>query len=309
MIDIILSAYNGSSYIREQIDSVLGSDQKDIRLFVFDDVSSDDTTEIVREFEQAEPGRVFLIKNAYNKGFCRNFIEGLEYVTAKYPADYYAFCDQDDVWFGDRPTICLENMKRAEDEVGRVVPVMLFTDAVLTDEKMCRLDNNFFKESRLNVNRLDLASELMENKCIGCTSFMNHALASMITGFDRRIRYHDWWAALTAAAFGKLIYVDRPTVMYRQHGNNQVGQTGFCEYISSRADNIRDTRRRITQTIAQASAFHKQYSNLMSDENRRIVREFIALGRVGPIERRRLIIKNRFYKSGLLRNLGILVVV
>ena len=74
MIDIILSAYNGSSYIREQIDSVLGSDCRDIRLFVFDDVSSDDTADIVREYEQAEPGRVFLIKNAFNKGFCRNFL-------------------------------------------------------------------------------------------------------------------------------------------------------------------------------------------------------------------------------------------
>ena len=177
MIDIILSAYNGSSYIREQIDSVLGSDCRDIRLFVFDDVSSDDTADIVREYEQTEPGRVFLIKNAYNKGFCRNFIEGLEYVSTHYPADYYAFCDQDDVWFADRPSVCLEAMKTAEDEAGRDVPVMLFTDAVLTDEKMCRLNNNFFKESRLNVNKLDLASELMENRCIGCTSFMNHALA------------------------------------------------------------------------------------------------------------------------------------
>ena len=115
--------------------------------------------------------------------------------------------------------------------------------------------------------------------------------------------------ALTAAAFGKLIYVDKPTVMYRQHGNNQVGQAGFSEYVSSRAGSVQDMRRRIVKTIAQASAFHKQYAAELSDNNKRMVREFIAIGATGWFEQRRLIIKNRFYKSGFLRNIGMMLVI
>ncbi|MBR4725016.1 MAG: glycosyltransferase [Lachnospiraceae bacterium] len=308
MVNIILSSYNGSRYIAEQIESILDSGYRDLKLFVFDDVSTDDTVDIVREFEKKD-NRVTLVKNAFNKGFCRNFIEGLEYTVDHFPADYYVFCDQDDVWFNDRLEVCLENMKAAEDRLGSDVPLMLFTDAVLTDENISKLYNNFFKESRLNTQRLDLAAVLMENKCIGCTSFMNHALASKIRGFDRRIRYHDWWVALTAAAFGKLIYVDKPTVMYRQHGNNQVGQAGFSEYVSSRAGSVQDMRRRIVKTIAQASAFHKQYAAELSDNNKRMVREFIAIGATGWFEQRRLIIKNRFYKSGFLRNIGMMLVI
>lgn len=34
---------------------------------------------------------------------------------------------------------------------------------------------------------------------------------------------HDWWLAIVAARFGRLIYIDRPLSTYRQHGDNSVG--------------------------------------------------------------------------------------
>ncbi len=322
MINIILSSYNGENFITDQIESILDSDYQNFRLFVFDDVSSDSTVDIVKRFEEEYPEKVFLVRNSINKGACGNFLSGVKFAARTAPADYYMFCDQDDVWLENRLSVCLENMERLEQEYSPYMPIMLFTDAVLVDSELNSMGTTFFKADRLNTKNLRFARILTENRCIGCTSFMNAALINMISGFDKRIRYHDWWAALIASAFGRLEYVDVPTVLYRQHSGNVVGQKNFTGYVKERLNEMSQDhdltccntgtdkniiKKRIRKTIAQASAFHKIYGDELSDKNKRILREFIALGMADPFERRKLMLKNGFYKSGLLRNIGLFI--
>ena len=314
MVNIILSTYNGETYIGEQIESILDSEYPDFRLFVFDDVSSDKTPEIVSGYEKAHPEKICFVRNGHNKGCCRNFLEGLAYAFKNAPADYYVFCDQDDVWLENRLNVCLAHMRELEEEYSADTPLLEFTDAILVDEHTDSLGNTFFKADRLNTRNLEFSRILMENRVIGCTSFMNAALARKITdstaqGFDKRIRFHDWWAALAASAFGRISFIDVPTVLYRQHGKNVVGQKDFSGYVKDRLKDAGDNRSRIRKTVAQASAFHKAYSSKLSDRNEELLREFIALGWAGPIERRRLILKNGFYKSGLIRNIGLLTMI
>ncbi|MBP1568048.1 MAG: glycosyltransferase family 2 protein [Oscillospiraceae bacterium] len=305
MINIVLSSYNGEKYIEEQIESIFDSEYQEFRLFVFDDCSTDNTAGIVKELAGQYRDRLFLIENASNKGFCRNFLEGLMYTARSMPADYYAFCDQDDVWLENRLTVCMKRMKELEHQYSEDVPLLLFTDAVLTDGDLDSLGTTFFKAGRRNTRNMSFGRLLMENRCPGCTSFMNAALVEMLRGFDVRIRYHDWWVTLIAAAFGHVDCIDIPTILYRQHGSNEVGQSDFGSYVKSRSHNAVDTRKRLRQTIAQASAFYRFFGRRLSQENKRILREFIAIGTAKGFEKRRLILKNGFYKSGILRNLGL----
>ena len=67
-VNIILAAYNGGKYIKEQLDSLLNSTYRDFRVFVCDDCSTDDTCEIVEAYVEAYPGKVFLTKNERNMG-------------------------------------------------------------------------------------------------------------------------------------------------------------------------------------------------------------------------------------------------
>ncbi|MCR5324807.1 MAG: glycosyltransferase family 2 protein [Lachnospiraceae bacterium] len=307
MVNVILSAYNGKKYISEQIESILDSEYQDFRLFIFDDASTDDTVEIVNQYEKEYPEKVFLVKNTQNKGLCNNFISGIQFAARIAPAEYYAFCDQDDVWLEKRLSVCLENINRIESECSPDTPILLFTDAVLVDEELNSLGTTFFKADRLNTEKLNFSRMLTENRCIGCTSFMNAALVKMIYGSDKRIRYHDWWTALIASAFGRLEFIDIPTVLYRQHSDNVVGQKNFSGYVRDRLQETicsNSIKKRIRQTIAQASAFYRFYGHELPDEKKRVLREFIALGWVDPVERRRLMLKNGFYKSGMLRNVG-----
>ena len=53
---------------------------------------------------------------------------------------------------------------------------------------------------------------------------INHALAELWTGQENHaLLMHDWYLALLATAFGKLIYIDQPTELYRQHSSNVLG--------------------------------------------------------------------------------------
>ena len=161
MTDIILSTFNGEKYIAEQLESILDSDVSDFRVLVFDDVSSDNTCLIVQDFCEKAPDKVFLIENICNKGFCRNFLDGLQYAVLNMPADYYAFCDQDDVWLENRLSICIESMRSVQEKNSSDIPVLLFTDSVLVDSNLNSLGKTFFGADRLNANKLTLERVLM----------------------------------------------------------------------------------------------------------------------------------------------------
>ena len=49
---------------------------------------------------------------------------------------------------------------------------------------------------------------------------------------------HDWWLALVASKFGKIIYTPICYVSYRQHSNNVVGAIGFKNMIAKRINKL-----------------------------------------------------------------------
>ena len=51
MITVLMASYNGSRYIRQQLDSILAQDEEDVRILVSDDCSSDGSRELLKEYE------------------------------------------------------------------------------------------------------------------------------------------------------------------------------------------------------------------------------------------------------------------
>ena len=95
-IAVLMSAYNGEKYISQQIDSVLTQTYPEVELYVRDDGSTDQTCRILEQYESE--GKLHLLKGQ-NKGFARSFF----LLLRKAPeAEYYAWCDQDDVWRSEK---------------------------------------------------------------------------------------------------------------------------------------------------------------------------------------------------------------
>lgn len=302
-VNIILASYNGAEYITEQIRSILAQNNRDWKLYIYDDCSEDDTEQIVRGFMAENPDRIFFKRNETNLGSTRNFLNG---VLDSPAADYYMFCDQDDLWLKDKISLSLKLMHKLEKRYGKDKPALVYTDAIIVDKGLNYINNSFIRTDRLKPKRTDISHLLMENKCLGCTELFNAALMHKITIPRDGIRYHDWWVALIASSYGHIRYLHIPTLLYRQHGNNQVGQEKFKTYIKRRSRDTSDIARRLNETFVQAEVFDRSYGPTLKKHKRKIIHVFAQLRNKGFFTRRVLVFRYRFLKSGVLRNIGLM---
>ena len=304
-ITVIMASYNGERYIREQIDSIFKNAYPDLELHIFDDGSTDHTVALIEECKGFYPGQIFLHKNPSNQGVVRNFLLG----AMKLESDYYMFADQDDVWMPDKIKKTLACIKEVEEQEGVTTPAAVFTDAVVTDIDLQELHPSFHRQSGLDCGLIDFNHMLMENKVIGCTLMFNRALWDKLRKLPEGIRWHDWWIGLVASGLGNLSYLPEPTMYYRQHGDNVVGNQNFLKYAWERFSNIFGQKKVILKTIRQAQAFYEVYYGELDGERKKTLHIFCKLCKINWFRRRYLLLSYHFLKSGLLRNVGLLLVV
>ena len=56
---------------------------------------------------------------------------------------------------------------------------------------------------------------------------INRPLINKALPIPSQALVHDWWIALVASVFGKITYIPRSTILYRQHSNNLIGAKGI----------------------------------------------------------------------------------
>ncbi len=62
-IDILMATYNGERFLREQIDSILEQSFSDFRLLISDDLSKDNTREILNEYVKKDRRVIVFLQN------------------------------------------------------------------------------------------------------------------------------------------------------------------------------------------------------------------------------------------------------
>ena len=306
-IAIIMTAYNGEKYIAEQIDSILASTYQDFQLFIYDDGSEDATLSILRSYESGNPDKIKVYQNKTNLGVTQNFLQALSRTTA----DYIMFSDQDDIWKANKAASVLKRMRHMEAQAGKECPIAVFTDATVVDEELNTINASFFCSGHLNPAKTDLAHLLMENKLIGCSVMVNAALRKILQSsmLPKQARYHDWWLALIAAAFGKIGYLNEQTLLYRQHSGNVVGDRGFFSYVLNRTASIGRQREMLSLLYHQAEEFMTLYEDLLAQDKKNILCRFIALEQKGFLMKRYEILCCGFLKTGFLRNVGLMLII
>lgn len=310
-VDIILAAYNGEKYIAEQLKSILMSDYSEIKIWVFDDCSSDNTKNIIEAMSSEYPGKIKYICNDNRKGGSKSFLNGLIYAR-NHKEDtesrvYYMFSDQDDFWLPNKISLSLSAIKRVENIGKQHKPSLVFTDAYVTDEKLNIIAESYFSQVRLNTSKTDLAHLLAENKCIGCTTIFNDELAAYIKTVPEMLRFHDWWMALAASAFGNIVYYNVKTIKYRQHSDNVVGSVDFNNYVINRIKKIKEVDRVLKDTYSQAGQFFKYYSSYMNESQKEVVSMYAQMQKKYFLQKRAAIIKYGFWRSGIIRNIGLMI--
>jgi hypothetical protein len=128
----------------------------------------------------------------------------------------------------------------------------------------------------------------------GCTIVFN-ARAREVFRRPRLRTGHDAWLALTCAALGSVRFLDRATVLYRQHGHNVVGahnETGQGERFWKRSLAALEATNRLP--LARAEALLDCYSASLSHQAKTEIAAFADLDRRGPLALYEL------YRSGAL---------
>ena len=143
MITILLATYNSGPYIREQIDSILAQTYSDWKLVVRDDLSTDNTVEIINEYICRYPDKISILDNhGESKRAYLNFVELLKNVES----EYYMFCDHDDVWLPNKIDLSIQRMKEIEKQD---IPVVVHTDMKVVDQDLNTINESFWKYSRI----------------------------------------------------------------------------------------------------------------------------------------------------------------
>lgn len=221
---ILLSSYNGEWYINSQIDSLLSQEDVDIHILIRDDGSSDKTVKIIES--RAEAAEKITLVKGENLGFAMSFLnlllEAHSYLD-KY--DFFAFCDQDDVWL-PRKVISAVSMLQ-EKGIGNK-PNLYWSGYTLVDEN---LEPLYPEERELSVERsnyqpvMTKPTILVRYFMLGCTMVFDKNMVDFIYNHQPKgnISMHDLWLSQTAIFFGNVIYDYRSFLLYRQHGNNAAG--------------------------------------------------------------------------------------
>lgn len=298
-VDIILATYNGEKYLDEQIASLVNQTYRAIRILVTDDGSTDATSLVVQKWQQKDP-RIFWCPNEQNKGYVKNFLDAV----GRSESSYVMLCDQDDIWNEDKVFRTMQKMQQLEDGEK---PVMVFADAMNFDSATGNDLGSFHKNSHLNTKKVDNAHLFMENKVIGCTVMVNDPVKKYLQQLPDEIRVHDWWLALICSHFGTIGYISEPLLRYRQHENNMIGGNRYGSYLKQRLLALREQREVLRATVRQAQAFYDCFSGEMTELQKQTAKQFAGLYDVNWFLRRIRVIRHGFWKSGLGRNIGLLL--
>lgn len=266
-IAILLSTYNGERFLAEQLESLLNQSYRNLQIVARDDGSNDDTPDIIDSYRTKFPGLFHVIENSGRTlGACAGFSFLMDY-TLQHKDElgldkaYLMFCDQDDIWSDNKAEIQMRRMEEAENKTPNT-PILLHSDLRVVSESGDLIADSFTAFQGINPKRNRFGQVLFCNTATGSTAFINEALAGRCLPVPAEAVMHDWWLALAASAFGRIVYIDQPLVDYRQHGSNTLGAVkkpgrSYRQWVHTIRHAKPDTA--LYGPAAQAEAFLRQF--------------------------------------------------
>lgn len=289
-VQILLSAYNGEKYLREQLDSFLRLDGFDrVRVLIRDDGSSDSTRAILEEYRERHGFRII---RGENLGVSRSMYELLK--ASDPDCQLFAISDQDDVWLPHKLVVAESHFSDSEPDV----PMLYSAPSVIADA-----DARPFGMSTIPKRPAGFYNAMIENIAPGHTQVMNRALVDRLLLREPEYFYIiDYWIYLVASAFGKVIISDDRTVLHRQHGGNAVG------YEPDPFRNFRKRVRRVARSIGQnpiplqLQEFQKLYGDMLHPDRRADLDSFFSCQN-SILSRLRYLLRTPLYRQSRLDTL------
>ena len=293
-VAILLATYNGATYLRQQLNSILHQKFSHFVCYIHDDNSSDNTKGIIKEFKSRYPNKIVEIQGPATGGSKNNFMFLLNCVES----DYYAFSDQDDFWLPFKLELCFKKIKKIDNNK----PSCIYTDLNVVDQNLDTIDNSFYSYTNIDPRKNKLKNLLMSNVCVGCTMMINRVLRDEAIEIESsNIMMHDWLAALIASSEGNLKFIPKSTMLYRQHASNVLGATRKASLFkrSLHMLNFRNFLLRKNSFVKRSRNMAKDITQLsmLTTENLKFLKAFYKVGEKNKFVRIKFYLKNSLYNQ------------
>lgn len=214
-VAILLSTFNGAAFLPAQLNSFLSQTHEHWVLHWRDDGSTDETVAIMRAFA-ARVGAERCVESPSSGPHLGAFSSFLTLLRENLGAMALAFADQDDVWLPEKLHCALEILSQAEE-----LPALYCARQYRVDES---LRNATLSASHTGAPGFPAC--LTQNIANGNTLVLNAAAAALVaTASEPNGTVHDWWSYIVVSACGgRILFDERPQVLYRLHKSNLIGR-------------------------------------------------------------------------------------
>ena len=253
MISVAMATYNGSKYLKEQLDSILHQSYQDIEIIICDDCSTDNTWETLLSYSK-DP-RIQCFRNEQNLGFKKNFEKAISLCKG----EYIALSDQDDIWENNHLETLLGIIESNDIACGDAV--IIDSNGKQTGKTLSEADFFF----NCPQNNLDLAYRIFfNNSCFqGASMLIRSEFIKLAVPFPKDVLYHDTWFAGLASFNKGLIYTKEIVTKHRIHGNNVSGRPHWKTLFNT--IHYKQNRER-RDRVPLANAIRERLNNLSEEQ-------------------------------------------
>lgn len=252
LVSVVLGTYNGETFLREQLDSVLAQTYPHIEIIAVDDGSKDGTVNILHEYAARDP-RIKVYVSETNLGFIRNFEKGCALATGH----WISVCDQDDYWFPEK----IEKMVRAIGDRP-----MIYCDSYLCGADLQPLGKKI--SDLVHYQAFDDCRQLcVFSRMYGHATLVTRELFEKASPFIPEMP-HDGWLAFHATLYGGVAYLPEALVKYRQHASNVYGVVGGKSKKRDQLERAERKRRELYRIRTRMDAYYAAVPDRMVPQKR-----------------------------------------
>ena len=259
-IIVVLSTYNGERFLKRQLDSIFEQEGVNVTCYLRDDCSKDGTVDLARKYSKAYD---LIVETGDNLGHQRSFMKALHDAPE---GDFYAFADQDDIWFPKKLKNAVEKLK----PYGNKLPVMYHCNRISVNEDLTPLQHQMKRVG----HPLNRENALSQEYAQGCTIVMNGAARNLILRYQPEKKYyHDYWTGMLCYLFGIVIYDERPQMYHISYGTNTSTEGHLVKGWLQRFSFFFNRKE---VYYAPAKELMDGYADLLSDDDKNFLKKVIG---------------------------------
>lgn len=226
-VSVVMATYNGSTFLKEQLESIHSQTRLPDEVIICDDRSTDETARILNTFINSNELKNWCVfVNSKNLGWKRNFRKAISLATG----DLIFFSDQDDIWYPNK----IEYMSNLmlQHDMGCLYGESIKINACGDEINELNSINSF--DGKLEL--IPYSKSFYTAGGLGCCMSISRQIAKKYLNLNVLSDDHDSQCPRIALLYDTLWHINEPVIKYRIYSGNTSGISNQYSYGTSNLD-------------------------------------------------------------------------